>query len=52
MTYLEQIKEELANEIKNKSLLEMAFLLKQTRHFYNVTMDDIVKALESEVQGE
>ena len=50
MTLCEKMKEELIETIKNKSVLEIAFLVKQTSEYENNTMDEIVKALESEVE--
>ena len=52
MTQLEKLKEELIKEIKNKSLLDIAFLVKQTPEFKDKPMEQIAKFLESEVDTE
>ena len=48
MTHFEKFKKELIEEIKNKSLLDIAFLVKQTPEFKDKPMEQIVKFLESE----
>lgn len=52
MKHLEKFKEEPIEEIKNKSLLDIAFLVKQTPEFKDKPMEDIVKFLESEEDAE
>ena len=49
MTYLEFIKEQLIQAVKNKSILDIAYEFKRTDEYKNRTMDEIVEMLESEV---
>lgn len=52
MLLYEKMKEELIEMVKNLSILELAYYCKNQGGFENNSMDEIVKALESEVQGE
>lgn len=52
MTHLEKFKKELIEEIKNKSLLDIAFLVKQAPELKDKPMEQIVKFLESEEDTE
>lgn len=49
MTYLEFIKEQLIQAVKNKSILDITYEFKRTDEYKNRTMDEIVEMLESEV---
>lgn len=51
MLLYEKMKEELIEMIKNLSVLELAYYCKNQSGFENKSMDEIVKALESEVEN-